>query len=212
MFPVQSFEGKVQFEQALSKWIVDKAKEVIADKGGFTVAVAGGSLIKTLSEALSSADLDGWTVFMLDERIVPSDHPDSNYGAWLKALPNLHYIPVDTSLSVEESAEHYSALLPASGLDMAVIGMGPDGHIASLFPGLFPASDSRSCIPVLDSPKPPAARVSLSISYLRKASQLVFAVSGREKKPAFDRICEGDTSLPACHLDLQERSTWFVNW
>lgn len=210
-FPVHSFSEKEEFEEALCQWVLERAEKIIHKKGCFNVAVGGGSLIKAMASMLHGADLENWRVFMLDERLVPEDNPDSNYGAWKQAIPNLAFIPVDTALPVEEAAEAYSKVLPTKGLDMAVIGMGPDGHIASLFPGLFNPDDTHMCIPVTDSPKPPPTRVSLSICYLLKCRELVFAVSGAEKQSGVERTWAGDLSLPAAHLNLS-KSVWFVKF
>lgn len=203
----------------MAKKIIRAANEAIGLKGCFNIAVAGGSLIESLYVGLSKSDgtteYDKWNVFMVDERLVPLDHKDSNYGA-LKAkfllnsnLAQCNLLPVDTSLDVNAAANDYSKKIPSDGLDLAVFGMGSDGHIASLFPGLF-QDIAVPCIPIDNSPKPPPTRVTLSLGYLKRCKGYVFMITGAEKKEAMAKVLQADPSLPSSHLD-QSLATWFVD-
>lgn len=209
--------NSLRTELAIS--IIKAANEAISANGNFNVAFAGGSLTDSLAFGLSSCtektDFSRWTVFMVDERLVPLDHKDSNYGA-LKMKFDLDdrlslckLEPVDTSIRVEEAADDYTKKLPKKGLDLVVFGMGPDGHIASLFPGMFQHTDVP-CIPIKNSPKPPPTRVTLSLGYLKVCKQYFFMITGAEKKAAMTKAIHGDLSLPSTHLD-QSKAAWFVD-
>lgn len=109
----------------------------------FSVAVSGGSLPRLLGTGMAALpggapDTSGWKVFLADERIVPLDHTDSNYLA-ATAEAGMKPVPIDPSMSAEAAAVAYEralvdALGPSGALDLALLGLGPDGHTCSLFP------------------------------------------------------------------------------
>jgi len=202
---------------ALRDELMEASRVTLRTRSSFNVAVAGGSLIQVLAEALQEQDVTGWHIFMVDERMVPLGSKDSNCGALMKALEDVSGIvsgitfhPVNVTLDVAKAAFDYAALLP-DHLDIALMGMGPDGHIASLFPSLgFSPSDPRSCIPVSNSPKPPAERVTMSVSYLSKSERMGFVVMGQEKRDAWERVLANDMEFPASHLP-PDPSLWIVD-
>lgn len=122
--------------------LVEKcASEAIQKHGRFSVAISGGSLPKQLSQGLpSDTDFSNWDVFLADERIVPLDHEDSNHRLILSHFPNMSVVAIDPDLSPEECAKHYEqAVVKVLGespkFDAILLGIGPDGHTCSLFPG-----------------------------------------------------------------------------
>ncbi len=197
-----------------SSFLQDAASNAIQVKDKFDVAFAGGSIINFLSQTSIKTDFIKWNVYLVDERMVPSDSPDSNYGGFILALQKMNaqvnFVPVNTGCSVDEAAIDYSKLLEGINLDLAVIGVGPDGHIASLFPGMFDPTDTLLCLPITNSPKPPSERVSMSITMLNRAMHFLFIVTGVAKKDAYQRIMANDPELPATHLHLKD-STWLVD-
>lgn len=121
--------------------VLQKSAEALSKTGKFTVALSGGSLPKILAQALpSSVDISKWRVFLADERIVPLDDADSNYRQIQSQIPGLSVIPIDPTLSPRECALNYQRLVTeALGekpvFDAVLLGLGPDGHTCSLFPG-----------------------------------------------------------------------------
>lgn len=117
------------------------ASEAIEKRGRFSVAISGGSLPKQLSQGLSKdKDYSKWDVFLADERIVPLDHEDSNRRLILSHFPNMSVVAINPDLSPKECAEHYErAVVKVLGekpqFDAILLGIGPDGHTCSLFPG-----------------------------------------------------------------------------
>jgi 6-phosphogluconolactonase len=172
------------------------AAAALGDRGRFALALPGGSVAVAFLPRLSRAGVD-WShaeFFWGDERAVPADHPDSNYGLtwslWLKdaglAADRIHRMPADAG-DIDAAARAYEALLierlgaPAV-LDVVLLGVGPDGHVCSLFPGhALLAEQARFVAPVLDSPKPPTRRLTLTLPALAAARIVVVAAFGRAK-------------------------------
>lgn len=113
----------------------------IAEKGSFSVAISGGSLPRLLAAGLpDSLPYDQWNVFLADERVVPLDDDDSNYKLVRGQLPKLSVVPIDPTLDADECARDYQKrLVEKMGdelvFDVVLLGIGPDGHTCSLFPG-----------------------------------------------------------------------------
>jgi len=207
---------------------------LLAERQGerFSLALSGGSTPQRLYRLLSSppwqAQID-WSrlhIFLADERFLPPDHADSNVrmvretlvdplGAALPAA-NLHPMPTDGT--VEASADRYEAELRAffadgpARFDLIVLGMGPDGHTASLFPGHLHPQD-RWVLPVHDSPKPPPTRLSLSLELINQARHALFLVTGADKAEALASLRRRDEpALPAGTVRLAEDGlAWLVD-
>lgn len=193
--------------------ILEVAGRYVTRVGCFNIALSGGSLLDTLGRSgLARQDLTGWRVFLVDERMVPLDAADSNYGGVARLLEGTaaELFPAGPLDDPERAAAGYTAVLPAA-LDLCILGMGPDGHTASLFPGHpdFDPADGRACVPVRGAPKPPPSRISLSMAYINQATQVFFVVGGRDKEPAYRRVVAGDRALPAAHV---RAAKWFTNF
>lgn len=211
MQQVAPAEGRGAFVQKF----VEKARRAIEERGVFTCALTGGSAVK-LYPLLAKEDLD-WSrieFFVGDERLVPLEHADSNYRAVREALPQARIHPVRTELSPDEAAADYARLLPDE-LDLIHLGMGPDGHVCSLFPGHPLLKErARKVAAILDSPKPPPQRVTFTRPVLENARELWFLITGDEKKRALAEEARTDprASTPAAIVNRgARRSTWFFD-
>ncbi|PZR07210.1 MAG: 6-phosphogluconolactonase [Archangium gephyra] len=193
---------------------VDAANTAIAARGVFTCALTGGSAVKMYAQ-LARLKLD-WSrieFFLGDERLVPLESPDSNYRAVREALPAARIHPVRTELSAEAAATDYARLLPDQ-LDLVHLGMGPDGHVASLFPGHALLHERHAKIaPITDSPKPPSQRVTFTLPTITNAREVWFLVTGEAKKPVANVARTDSTSqLPAALVHRgARRATWFLD-
>lgn len=186
----------------------------IACAGGH-VAVSGGSTPRRAYEiaSQSDADLSAATLWLGDERLVPPDDERSNlrmvHTALVDNLPEERrprLMPVDTSLSPDAAAAAYEAqLLGTIGqhprLDLALMGLGPDGHTASLFPGKPAVAETQRYVVGVPEPgmEPMVARVTLTLPLFNTAREVVFLVSGADKADAVARVFgpQPDETLPA---------------
>lgn len=181
--------------------------EALAERGEFHIVLAGGGTPLRLYRALADQvhDWSRWRVWFGDERCLAPDDPERNSAmarrAWLDkvGMPagNLHVIPAEQD--VDQAARLYAEEL--SGLadfDLVLLGLGQDGHTASLFPGHHwgESAGSAAALAVADAPKPPPMRVSLSAKRLSRARRVLFLVAGAEKRDALARWRRGE-DLPA---------------
>lgn len=168
------------------------AEKALAKTGKFKIVLAGGSTpslaYKLLAE--SNTDFSGWEFYIGDERCLPVDHDERNSklatSILLKAagIPSSQLYPIPTELGPEAAADQYEAVIKSAlPFDCVLLGLGEDGHTASLFPGHTHPAD-RLSIPVYNSPKPPSERVSLSFEAIHQSETILFIVTGSGKKEA----------------------------
>lgn len=189
------------------------AAEGVAARGRFSLLLTGGSVAETFLPALADATVywPSVDVFWGDERAVPPEHADSNYGLVRRLL--LDRVPLDpgrvhrmrgeaadfVAAAAEYEAELKNVLGDPPALDVALLGVGPDGHVCSLFEG-HPAlrESTRLVVPIGDSPKPPPRRITLTLSALRHARLLVVAAWGAGKAEVVRQVRYAPAStLPA---------------
>ena len=185
----------------------------------FTVALSGGSLMKILGPQLVSSplrtriDWSAWHVFWADERCVPLTSPESNYDLANRFLFEHVDIPrdqihaVDDRLGASETAEAYASVLakvfqPSTGrlprFDLILLGVGEDGHTASLFPNHPLLEETQRWVaPVFDSPKPPPERVTLTLPVINNARHILFVAAGEGKQHILSKVLRTGTS-PTC--------------
>ena len=200
----------------------------------FAICCSGGSTPKLLYEALAEPSIAvrfPWSRvhwFWGDERFVPHDHPDSNFRmireAMLSKVPapaaNIHSIPTETETAEQaahqyerELAEFYrSDTLTVSRplFDVVLLGLGEDGHTASLFPGHSALTESTHwAAPVIGLK--PEARITLTYPALNSASNVAFLVTGQAKREVFARARSGELSLPAARINPSGRLHWFCD-
>jgi len=192
-------------------------------RGVAHVSMTGGSMGSQIIEsvcAVPARDAVNWAqvhVWWGDERWLPDGHADRNDTQNDAAGLDSRVLGPDRSASAEESAQAYSDALHAAGADLfdvMVLGVGPDGHVASLFPNHPVATVLGSpAVAVHDSPKPPATRVSLTRECLERSREVWFLVSGADKADAVRRGVTGAPieTTPAAHLHGVDRTLWLVD-
>ena len=224
------FQDQAEVADALASLTMKAAEQAIEERGSFTVALAGGSLIKLLGglKGKNGIDWDNWHVFWVDERCVPHDDPESNYGGALQALLSDVPIPASQLYAIKESlcqknegaaqpcAADYDArlkglsrsILPTKdGLpifDLLLLGFGPDGHICSLFPEhpLLKVTEPW-ILPISDSPKPPPERITFSMPVVNAAKKKCFTAIGEGKAEMAATIIKSagdDPKIPASYV------------
>ena len=182
-----------------------------------SLALSGGSTARECYELLAVADVD-WSevdVFFGDERWVPVDDPESNEGMARQAFadqvhPRAFYSMRHAGDTIEEAADAYDRLLREYGpLDLVHLGLGPDGHTASLFPG-SPALDERERLVVATGDDlHPHPRLTLTFPEIAQSRLAVFTVAGEGKREALQRVKAGD-DLPATRVSAG-RVIWLVD-
>ena len=190
-----------------SRRILDAAADAIQRRGRFTIVLAGGNTPQGVYRMLRDADTDWscWQVYFGDERCVPVDDPERNSHmaaeAWLDhvAIPKnqVHAIPAE--LGAQAAAHAYANTLHDVGdFDLVLLGLGEDGHTASLFPDhdWGDSANAADALAVADAPKPPPRRVSLSARRLSRARAVLFIVTGEAKRDAVTRWRAG-ADIPA---------------
>jgi 6-phosphogluconolactonase len=177
------------------------AKEIAeAIRGGVrTLVLTGGTTPQRCYELLAEVELEWGRVTILfgDERCVPPNHPDSNYLMAKKALldkvmpATVHRMPAE--LGPDEGAAEYEKVVAANlPLDLVLLGVGEDGHTASLFPGHQALKAHNLVVGVYDSPKPPPERVTLTLPVLRAARRVLIMATGAGKADAVARAKRGE--------------------
>jgi 6-phosphogluconolactonase len=186
---------------------VTAAEHAIRQRGRFVIVLAGGNTPRGVYALLRDAPTDWsrWHVYFGDERCTPRDDPARNSvmaaQAWLDhvAIPLAQVHPIPAEAGPARAAARYAATLDGvPEFDLVLLGLGEDGHTASLFPGHAWGSgtDSARAMPVVDAPKPPPERVTISARRLSSAREVMFMVEGEGKREAVTRWRAGD-AIPA---------------
>ena len=237
---IQTFPDQAMLSAHAADLFVQAARDAVAARGRFTVALTGGSSPHKTYELLAQAprlaqiDWAGVFVFLGDERFVAYDDERSNYGMCKRLLldhvpiPAAQVLPIPASTAtVQEAADEYAQTLarvfaqpvdgPPPALDLILLGMGDDGHCASLFPGMPTLHVADRW--VVSSPPgtlpPPVDRVTCTFPVLNAARQVVFLVNGEKKAVAVRDIFEGGAGVdqhPAAAVSLTSGTlTWLLD-
>jgi 6-phosphogluconolactonase len=187
--------------------IMAAAVRAIASRGRFLLVLAGGDTPHDLYPMLRTTDTDWsrWHIYYGDERCLPIDSTERTSRmtayAWLNHVPippeQVHTIPAE--LGALAAAQAYADTLRGLGeFDLVLLGLGEDGHTASLFPGQDCGEEANApdTLAVLDAPKAPAERVSLSAHRLSRAREVIFMVEGESKRAAV-KLWRADGDIPA---------------
>jgi 6-phosphogluconolactonase len=180
-------------------------------KNSFHLVLTGGSLGIQISEALVNefnAEVDsfaGLHIWWSDERFVEANSVERNAFPLHGTLKNKNIVvhealASDIADNIEEAVADYALALENVDLDLNILGMGPDGHVASLFPGIADIDDLRSVFAITDSPKPPTSRISFTMKQINNAQEVWMVAAGESKAVAVTKIIEGDISIPASYV------------
>lgn len=242
MVSIYSSKESDDVAQSVGSYVVKIQNEALKNSQTFKIAVSGGSLGKVLKAALidneelaKQVQWEKWEVFFSDERLVPLDHEDSNYGLFNEKVlshlkgpkPTVHTIN-DSLLTGENGqiegsdeakdkqiAQEYASILPPNlKFDLVLLGCGPDGHTCSLFPGHKLLKEQTEHISLItDSPKPPPRRITFTFPVLEAAGAIAFVAEGEGKKTVVDEIFNRKDSQLPCKLvnELNVPISWFVN-
>lgn len=187
--------------------IIIKAQEAISHRGRFKMVLAGGTTPERIYELLSEQDQEWskWYLFIGDERCLEENDPERNSWmicqSWLDKVnfPMANFYPIPAELGPEKGAMVYAKTIKAFlPFDMTLLGVGEDGHTASLFPG-HQHNEDEVTHAVFNSPKPPSERISLSKKTLSESEKLIILVTGSSKKTAVKQWQQGEP-LPVAQI------------
>lgn len=239
-----AFPSTEALQSDLYTYIVHAQTDAFARHSKFKVAVSGGSLPAYLAshKLLNSTEIiwSRWEIFFADERAVPLDHPDSNYGLLKKKLldkipasrgkPIVFPIDIEKLDDTQELADAYEQALVRSFaakdsvklpmFDLILLGCGNDGHTCSLFPGHPLLREDVAWVAAIDdSPKPPPRRITLSLMVLVHALKVAFVVTGAGKQEVMRKIfdehpdVQGGQVLPCALVNMRagDKVSWFCD-
>jgi 6-phosphogluconolactonase len=193
--------------RAVAEHIQLRSREVIAQRGEFRIVLAGGTTPEAIYQRLVGLDTDWsrWHIYYGDERCVPANHAERNSlmaaRNWLDRVPIAaeNIFPIHAEAGAEIAARTYANIVrDACPFDLVLLGMGEDGHTASLFPG-HTHDPAELVHAVHDAPKPPPDRVSLGLAALNDAEEVIILVTGEGKRDAVARWRAG-ASLPVAQV------------
>ncbi|HEY7854213.1 MAG TPA: 6-phosphogluconolactonase [Aquiluna sp.] len=204
---------------AASQDFAELANQLLASKKQIRVLLTGGTLGIEFIAQLGKLDLDFSRIWLMfsDERFVALNHPDRNEQQGISAWPELanHLVrfpgPEMTLLSARDVAESEIKQLDLehTSFDLTVLGMGPDAHVASLFPGHEAKGEWVIAEP--DSPKPPSERLSLSYQALNRSERVWFLAAGESKIWAVSQSLRADSGLPAARVRGISETVWYLD-
>jgi len=194
--------------------LCEKLSEALAAKKQVNVAVPGGRNVAKIFQVMQGADIDWQRVhfFIIDERLVPIDHPESNYKllkdnfidpltrAGRIAPGNAHPFILDASI-VDRGAKRYEEVLAEHGFryDIILLSSGEDGHVGALYPNHHSVMDKHHGFIVMDdSPKPPPERMTSSLSLMQTADTALILFVGEAKREAYIKFSDAQVPVVAC--------------
>lgn len=200
----------IKLDETAGRMILDAAADAIEQRGRFLIVLSGGTTPRSVYRLLCDAvtDWSRWHVYFGDERCLPANDPGRNswmaIDAWLGHVPiprdQIH--PIESERGVHTATLAYIMTLSAVGdFDLVLLGLGVDGHTASLFPGdnWGITGEDMDVLPVMSAPSLPAERVSLSASRLSRSRAVLFLIKGKDKHDAVTLWRKG-INIPAAAI------------
>jgi 6-phosphogluconolactonase len=213
------FADAAALAEALADALQGEAEAAIAARGTFRLVLAGGSTPPALYRALAERNAGDarWHIWYGDERCLPADHPERNStlieSVWLSEsrIPPGNRRPIPAERGAQDAAFVYAGWLAGvPDFDVALLGVGEDGHTASLFLGndWGAQADSPDVLAVRAAPKPPPERVSLSVARLNRSAKVWFMATGAHKRDALRRWARCEALPVTAVQGRQETVAW----
>uniref|UniRef100_A0A7N0UDC7 Probable 6-phosphogluconolactonase n=1 Tax=Kalanchoe fedtschenkoi TaxID=63787 RepID=A0A7N0UDC7_KALFE len=236
---VRVFEDKEELSTNLVDYIADLSEAAVKERGVFAVALSGGSLIGLIGKLCEApynktVDWTKWYVFWVDERVVAKNHVDSNYKlakeGFLSKVPILpsHVTSINDTVTAEGAADDYTFAIrqlvrtrivdvcdtcDCPKFDLVLLGMGADGHVASLFPSHPALKESDEWITfIVDSPKPPPERITFTLPVINSAANVAIVATGGSKAHAAHLAIDEKADHPSLPAGLVSPSNGSLVW
>ncbi|GAA0161697.1 hypothetical protein Leryth_024508 [Lithospermum erythrorhizon] len=238
------YENSDELRTEFAEYIAEISEAAVKDRGIFAIALSGGSLISLMRKLCEmpynkTVDWAKWYIFWVDERVVAKSHQDSNYklakDGFLTKVPVIpsHVHSINDSVSAEQAAEEYEFLIrqlvrtrvvsvsdfsDCPKFDLILLGMGPEGHVASLFPDHPVLEETEVWVTfITDSPKPPPERITFTLPVINSASNVAVVVTGSNKAETVKIVTNDDVEpdrslLPATMVRPSNgKLVWFLD-
>lgn len=227
---IQVYHNPTSLQAAAADMFVTQAQAAIQDHGGFTVALSGGSTPQQLYELLASEPFCkriSWRqvrIFWGDERCVPPDDEQSNQRMAKVALLDKVPLPVENIFPIiiedspEKAASSYEAQLRSQfdgefpRFDLILLGLGPDGHTASLFPGTSAVTEQRHWTSPATPKGQTLARITLTLPVINAAANIIFLVTGETKAAMVQQIIDNPSAQPPLPAQLVKPTAGKIIW
>ena len=216
---IDTFSNPSELARSAAEHFIARTNEAIDRKGFATVALSGGSTPKSLYELLadeSFRDRVQWSkihFFWSDERHVPPDHPESNYRMAHEAMlshinippNNIHRVQSENPDASAAASEYQQTIAQVTKqslpeLDLILLGLGPDGHTASIFPGSEVLHETERLVSAPWVEKFKSYRITMTLPLINNGASIVFLVSGAEKSQIVKEVLEGSKKYPAQYV------------
>jgi 6-phosphogluconolactonase len=211
----------IAFVESAAGWIADAIAAVLAERERCSVALAGGHTPRAIYAHLADRYVNvPWTlldIYFGDERRVPPDDPASNYQMAREAL--LSRVPIESAqvhrmqgerADALAAAREYESVLPAS-LDVLLLGIGADGHTASLFPGAPQLREREKRVVPSTSPAPPVDRLTITPPVIAAAQHVAVIAAGKSKSTVVARALEGSFDPYVLPVQIALRGSWILD-
>jgi len=220
---VRVAKDRAELRRLAAELIARKIESAVLARGVCSLALSGGSTPGPVYEELGGSDLSSrisWPqlrIFFADERAVPMDHPESNYRLVIETLLKSHpealgqtyRMPADAP-DRRQAAKQYGRRIP-DPLDILVLGMGADGHTASLFPGSAALDEREERVVAVTAPKPPPERMTVTPPVLERARTIVMIVAGADKASMVAKALTGIVDPKTVPAQLARRAHWILD-
>jgi len=208
--------------QEVTTQVIEVIETGLRINGVFHLALTGGTLGNELTRVLV-ADWNahpemyqGLHIWWSDERFVNRSSAEQNSSPALNSVTNknvtIHMLRASDEVeNIDVAVEDYLAQLGENFMDLTILGLGPDGHIASLFPGAAHIDRLEKVIAITDSPKPPSVRATFTLSMINTSTLVWIIAAGASKADAVTKIIEGDLSIPASYVRAADHTRLIVD-
>ncbi len=208
--------------QEVTTQVIEVVETGLRINGVFHLALTGGTLGSDLTRALvahwnANPDMyPGLHIWWSDERFVERSSRQQNSAPTLNTVTNqnvaIHTLRAsDEVANIDVAVDDYLEQLGENFMDLTILGLGPDGHVASLFPGAAHIDRLEKVIAITDSPKPPAIRATFTMSMINSSTLIWIIAAGASKAEAVTKIIEGDLSIPASYVRAADHTRLIVD-
>ena len=208
--------------QEVTSQLIEVIETGLRINGVFHLALTGGTLGSDLTRALVAnwnahpEMYQGLHIWWSDERFVKRFSTEQNSSPALGSITSenvaIHMLRASDEVeNIDLAVEDYLAQLGETFMDLTILGLGPDGHIASLFPGAAHIDRLEKVIAITDSPKPPAVRATFTLSMINTSTLVWIIAAGASKADAVTKIIEGDLSIPASYVRAADHTRLIID-